>query len=169
MHPYVELARRAIEEYIKNKKTLDLPQEIPDTLKKQAGVFVCLKKQGLLCGCIGTFLPTTSSIYEEIVRNAVAAATQDPRFCAVQEADLKDLECSVDVLSPPEKVADLSELDAKKYGIIISKEYKKGLLLPDLEGIETVDEQVKYTKMKAGIDPQDNDVEIYRFMVERYK
>ncbi len=169
MHPYVELARRAIEEYIRNKKTLGLPKEVPDNMKQKAGVFVCLKKQGILCGCIGTFLPTTGNIYEEIVRNAVAAATQDPRFCAVQETDLKNLQCSVDVLSLPEKVNDLSGLDAKKYGIIVSKDYKKGLLLPDLEGVDTVDEQLRHTKLKAGIDPQDTDVEIYRFTVERYK
>lgn len=169
MHPYVELAKRAIEAYVKNKTILTPPEDLPEDMKNRAGVFVCLKKHGMLCGCIGTFLPAAENICEEIIRNAVAAATEDPRFCAVRLQDLDDLECSVDVLSAPEKVKSVAELDPRRYGVIVTKGQRKGLLLPDLEGVDTVDEQLHITKMKAGIDPSDTDVEIYRFVVERYK
>jgi AmmeMemoRadiSam system protein A len=138
-------------------------------MQKRAGVFVSLKKHGKLRGCIGTFLPCEDNIYQEIVRNAVAAATEDTRFYPVQEDELKDITYSVDVLSEPEKIKETSELDPRKYGIIVAKDYRKGLLLPDLEGVDTVDEQLRITKMKAGIDPDDKDVEIFRFTVERFK
>lgn len=169
MHQYVELAKKAIAEYITTKKVLAAPGELNADMKQKSGVFVCLKKHGELCGCIGTFLPAAPSLYEEIVRNAIAAATEDPRFYPVQARDLEHLQCSVDVLSAPERVKDVSELDPKKYGIIVSKDLRRGLLLPDLEGVDTVEEQLRITKMKAGIDPLDSNVEIYRFVVERYK
>lgn len=169
MHPYVELAKKAVEEYIKNKKIIPPPEKLAPGMQKRAGVFVCLKKYGELRGCIGTFLPCEENIYKEIVKNAVAAATEDPRFRKVAENELQDIEYSVDVLSEPEKVEDPSGLDAKKYGIIVVKGFRKGLLLPDLEGVTSVEEQLRITKMKAGIAPDDRDIEIYRFTVERYK
>ncbi len=169
MHPYAELARKAVEEYVKNRNVLSCPKELPSEMQKRAGVFVSLKKHGELRGCIGTFLPCEENIYKEIVRNAIAAATEDPRFYPVQEDELNDITYSVDVLSEPEKISDISELDPKRYGIIVTKGYKKGLLLPDLEGVNTVEEQLMITKMKAGISPSDKDVEILRFTVERYK
>jgi AmmeMemoRadiSam system protein A len=169
MHPYVALARKAIEEYITHKKMLPPPEEVPDDMKEKKGVFVCLKKGNQLRGCVGTFLPASKNLYEEIVKNAVSAATEDPRFCPLLETDLEGLQYSVDVLSRPEPVTDLSELDPKKYGIIVMKGARRGLLLPDLEGVETVEEQLRITKMKACIDPCDEDVEILRFSVERYK
>jgi AmmeMemoRadiSam system protein A len=134
-----------------------------------AGFFVSLKKHGKLRACIGTFIPCEENIYKEIVKNAVAAATEDPRFYPVQEDELQGITYSVDVLSEPEKIKDISELDQKRYGIIIIKGHKKGLLLPDLEGVNTVDEQLRITKLKAGIDPDDKDVEILKFTVERYR
>ncbi len=169
MHPFVALARKAIEEYVIHRKVLRPPDEVPDDMKEKNGVFVCLKRGNDLRGCIGTFLPTSANLYEEIVKNAVAAATEDPRFYPVLESDLEALQYSVDVLSEPERVKDLLELDPKKYGIIVIKGGRKGLLLPDLEGVDTVEEQLRITKMKAGIDPGDKDVEIFRFSVERYK
>lgn len=169
MHPYVGLAKRAIAEYVKNKKVLPVPDMLPPEMQKKAGVFVSLKKHGELRGCIGTFMPAYRNIYEEIVRNAIAAATEDPRFSPVREDELEEISYSVDVLSSPERVTDILELDPKRYGIIVVKGYRKGLLLPDLEGVNTVEEQLMIAKMKAGIDPSDNDVEIYRFTVERYK
>lgn len=168
MHPYVELAKRAVEEYVKNKNILKCPKDLPDIMKRQAGVFVCLKKNGALRGCIGTFQPCKENICEEIVRNAVSAATEDPRFYPVEEDELEELSYSVDVLSEPEPVKDISELDPKKYGVIVTKGYRKGLLLPDLEGVDTVEEQLRIAKLKAGIDPDDSDVTIFRFTVERY-
>jgi AmmeMemoRadiSam system protein A len=169
MHPYAELAKSAIEEYVKNGNVLTCPKEIPPEMQKKAGVFVSLKKHGELRGCIGTFLPCEENIYKEIIRNAIAAATEDPRFYPVQENELNDITYSVDVLSEPEKVKDISELDPKKYGIIVAKGHRKGLLLPDLDGVDTVEEQLMITKMKAGIDPSDKDVEIFKFTVERFK
>jgi AmmeMemoRadiSam system protein A len=169
MHPYVELAKKAIEEYIKNKKILSCGKDLPPEMKRRAGVFVSLKKNGHLRGCIGTFQPCRENICEEIIRNAICAATEDPRFYPVEEDELDKLTYSVDVLSEPEIVKDISELDPKKYGIIVVKGYKKGLLLPDLEGVDTVEEQLRITKLKAGIDIDDEDIKIYRFTVERYK
>lgn len=169
MHPYVEIAKRTIEDFVKTGKISSIPKEIPEDMKKKAGVFVSIKKRGQLRGCIGTFMPTTENIYTEIIRNAIAAATEDPRFPPVHENELTDLEYSVDILSPPEPVRNLDELDPKKYGIIVIKGWQKGLLLPDIEGVNTVDEQLRIAKLKAGIDPFDPDVEIYKFKVERYK
>lgn len=169
MHAYVELAKKAIEEYVKHCKIVASPKELPAEMQKKAGVFVCLKKHGELRGCIGTFLPCEENIYKEIVRNAISAATEDSRFYPVHEDELQDITYSVDVLAEPEKIKDISELDSKRYGIIVVKDYKKGLLLPDLEGIDTVEEQLKIAKIKAGIRLDDEDVEIYRFTVERYE
>jgi AmmeMemoRadiSam system protein A len=169
MHPYVELAKKTIEEYVKTGKISPVPAEIPPDMKKKAGVFVSLKKKGQLRGCIGTFLPSTENIYTEIVRNAIASATQDPRFPPVNASELDEIEYSVDILSPPEPVKNLDELDPKKYGVIVVKGWQKGLLLPDIEGVNTVDEQLRIAKLKAGISPFDTDIEIYKFRVERYK
>jgi AMMECR1 domain-containing protein len=112
-------------------------------------------------------MPTTESIACETINNAISAATRDPRFGPVSAAELPDLEYSVDVLSPPEKINDTSGLDPRKYGIILKSGHKRGLLLPDLEGVDTVEEQVRITRLKAGILP-DEPVEIYRFTVSRY-
>jgi uncharacterized protein (TIGR00296 family) len=99
--------------------------------------------------------------------NSISAATKDPRFSPVSEEELNDLTYSVDILSPPEKVAGSSDLDPRKYGIIVNSGYRRGLLLPDLEGVDTVEEQIRITKMKAGILPHE-EVELYRFQVKRY-
>ncbi len=166
---YPELARRAIEAYIKEGRVLEVPDTLPEDFRERAGVFVSLKKHGQLRGCIGTFVPSTGSIYEEILRNAIAAATEDPRFPKLEPSELKDLTVSVDVLSKPEKISDISELDPNKYGVIVSKGFRRGLLLPALEGVNTVQEQLRIAKMKAGIDPEDKEVEMFRFEVQRYK
>ncbi len=168
MHSFVELAKRAVEEYVKNGNVLTCPKEIPPEMQKRAGVFVSLKKHGELRGCIGTFLPCEENIYKEIVRNAIDAAAEDPRFYPVQEDELNDITYSVDVLSEPEKVSDISELNPKRYGIIVAKGNRKGLLLPDLEGVNTVEDQLRITKMKAGISADDEEVEIFRFTVDRH-
>lgn len=168
MHPIVELAKKSIESYVREGKTIELPEPLPSEMSGKAGVFVCVKKQGELRGCIGTFLPSCDSIAAEIVANATSAASRDPRFYPVREGELKELTYSVDILSCPEKVKDKTELDPRKYGIIVVSGDRRGLLLPDLEGVDTADEQLKITKMKAGILP-DEEVEIYRFEVKRYK
>jgi len=165
---YVKLARETIENYVKFGKIISPPQDLPDEMiNKKAGVFVSLKKHGNLRGCIGTFMPTKENIAYEIIRSAISAAVDDPRFPPVTVSELNDLAISVDVLSSPEEVSDVSELDPKKYGVIVSSGYKKGLLLPDLEGVDTVEEQIDIAKRKAGIYP-DEKVKLSRFEVKRF-
>ena len=168
MHAFVRLAKDTVEEFIRNGTTMQSPSDAPPEMKAKAGVFVSLKIKGQLRGCIGTFLPATENIAEEIIQNAISAATRDPRFLPVSEEELPDLEYSVDVLSEPEKIKSKQELDPKKYGVIIKSGERKGLLLPDLEGVNTVDEQVSIASMKAGIYVGDP-IELYRFEVKRYK
>jgi len=165
---YVKLARGTIENYIKQGKIITPPLGLPEEMINQkAGVFVSLKKKGNLRGCIGTFIPTQENIAQEIIKNAISAAVDDPRFSSVNVSELKDLSISVDVLSAPEEVKDISQLDPKKYGVIVSSGYKKGLLLPDLEGVDTVEYQTDIAKRKAGIYPGEK-VKLYRFEVKRF-
>jgi len=165
---YVKLARETIENYIKQGKIITPPLGLPEEMINQkAGVFVSLKKFGDLRGCIGTFMPTQENIAQEIIKNAISAAVDDPRFSPVDVSELEDLSISVDVLSAPEEVKDISQLDPKKYGVIVSSGYKKGLLLPDLEGVDTVEYQIDIAKRKAGIYP-DEKVKLYRFEVKRF-
>ncbi len=166
--PHAHLARLTIEKYIRNGQIIDVPPDTPsELLEKRAGVFVTLHKHGRLRGCIGTFMPTQENIAKEIIRNAIAAATEDPRFPPVEEEELPEIEISVDVLSEPEEVEDIEELDPKKYGIIVESGFKRGLLLPDIEGVDTVEEQIEITKRKAGIYPGEP-IKIYKFTVKRY-
>jgi len=165
---YVKLARETIETYIKQGKIITPPLGLPEEMINQkAGVFVSLKKNGNLRGCIGTFIPTQGNIAQEIIKNAISAAVDDPRFSPVSVSELEDLSISVDVLSAPEEVKDISQLDPKKYGVIVSSGYKKGLLLPDLEGVDTVEYQIDIAKRKAGIYPGEK-VKLYRFEVKRF-
>lgn len=168
-HPYVELARKSIEYFLNTGKILKPTEDLADIFKIKAGVFVSLKKKGVLRGCIGTFMPTRENLYYEIVYNAISASQEDPRFPKVISEELPDIDISVDVLSEPVKVINMSELDPKLYGIIVAKGNKRGLLLPDIEGVDTVKEQLRITKMKAGIDINDNNIDIFKFKVTRYK
>lgn len=168
MHELVDLARRSVEEYVRKGKQLPLPETLSSEMTRKAGVFVCIKKDGQLRGCIGTFLACSENVASETIRNAVSAASQDPRFPPVSEDELPDLEYTVDVLSPPEKVSDTGELDPRKYGVMVVSGPKRGLLLPDLEGVDTVEEQLRITRMKAGIFPNEK-MEIFRFTVTRHK
>ncbi|MFC1931248.1 AmmeMemoRadiSam system protein B [Chloroflexota bacterium] len=168
MHPLVRLAKKTIETYVKDGKTLPPPEELTPEMKEKAGVFVSLHKSGELRGCIGTFEPTRENVAAEIIQNAISSATRDPRFPPVAPEELDDLEYNVDVLTSPEPVADESQLDPKKYGVIVESGFRRGLLLPDLEGVDTVDYQIDICRQKAGIDP-DEPVKLYRFEVKRYK
>ena len=134
---------------------------------RRAGVFVSLKKDGRLRGCIGTIQAVQPSIAEEIVHNAISAATHDPRFSPVGEDELEMLSVSVDVLGDAEPVTSLEELDVKRYGVIVTKGGRRGLLLPDLDGVDTVEEQIKIAREKAGIAP-DEEVRLERFEVIRH-
>jgi len=169
MHPLVKLAKNTVEKYIRDGGIISLPEELLPEMKEKAGVFVCIKRRGELRGCIGTYSPTTENVAAEVIQNAICAGTQDPRFFPVTPLELEELEYSVDVLSPPEKVTDIKSLDPKRYGIIVKKDNRKGLLLPDLEGIDTVDEQIKIAASKAEISPDDKDIELYCFEVKRYR
>lgn len=167
MHPLVKLAKDTVEAYVRDG-TVPKPVELTPEMHGQAGVFVSLKIGGVLRGCIGTFEPTKDNVAEEIVSNAIMSATRDPRFPPVSPSELADLDYSVDVLSTPESVDDAGELDPKKYGVIVESGWRRGLLLPDLEGVDTVERQVEICRAKAGISPGEP-VKMYRFKVERYK
>ncbi len=170
-HPLVELARKAIEEYVRRGRIIKPTKEIIESdpiMKERKGVFVSLKKHGELRGCIGTFLPTTSCVAEEVIRNAILSATEDPRFPPVTPEELDELTISVDVLDEPEPVNSIEELDPKKYGVIVESGYKRGLLLPDLEGVDTVEQQLSIAMAKAAIRPGEP-VRVYRFRVRRFK
>lgn len=168
MHPIVLLAKNAIELYVREGKTLPVKtEELAPELKEQTAVFVSIKIKGALRGCIGTVQPTEPTVVHEIVRNAISAATRDPRFPCVTREELHLLEYSVDVLTPPAPVQDENELDPKRFGVIVEAGGRRGLLLPDLEGVDTVDEQIGIAMRKAGI-PRGTSVALYRFEVKRY-
>lgn len=163
------LARRAVESYVQDNRIVSAPAGLPNFLLMERGAaFVSLKKSGVLRGCIGTTAPTQSNLAEEIIKNAIQAAMQDPRFPPVQPGELSELSYSVDVLEKPEKISDESALDPKKFGVIVESGFRKGLLLPDIEGVDTVEDQVNIAKRKAGIFSSEP-VLLYRFKVTRYK
>ncbi|MDD4797989.1 MAG: AmmeMemoRadiSam system protein A [Clostridia bacterium] len=166
---YVRLARLSLETYIKTGKRAELPVNLPpQMLFARAGVFVSLKKYGQLRGCIGTIAPTTSSVAKEIMRNAVCAAVEDPRFNPVNACELSELSYSVDVLGEAEKINSPSQLDVKRYGVIVQAGGRRGLLLPNLEGIDSIEQQIAIAKQKAGIAANEP-VQLFRFEVVRHK
>lgn len=168
--PYVRLARLSLETYVRTGKRAKLPEGLPEEmLSERAGVFVSIYKHGQLRGCIGTIEPVAKCVAEEIMRNAVSSGTEDPRFESVRESELDDLVYSVDVLGKPEPVQSISELDPLRYGVIVSKGFRRGLLLPNLEGVKDIETQLKIAKQKAGIPVFDDDVKIERFEVVRHK
>ena len=163
------LARRSLEHTVKSGGKLPLPDGLsPELLGSKAGVFVSLYKNGRLRGCIGTIAPTTGSVAEEIIRNAVSAGLQDTRFEPVSAAELPYLTYKVDVLSPPEPIAGPEELDVKRYGVIVTNGSRRGLLLPNLDGIDTVEEQIAIARQKAGIS-ESTPIKLERFDVIRHE
>lgn len=191
-----ELAKLSVETYVKEKKIIEPPVGLSqEFLSRRAGVFVTIEKklsglprsepEVLLRGCIGTYLPTHINITEEIIHNAIAAATEDYRFGPVRKDELLNLSYTVYILSEPELIKDIKELDPKKYGIIVKtapivssnstdvvfdghSPLKSGLLLPDLEGIDTTEKQVSIACQKGGIEPEKEKIIIYRFTVEKH-
>ena len=165
---YVKLARKAVEEYVIKRKHLQVSDDLPEEmLKRRAGTFVSLHKDGQLRGCIGTIMATQDNIAQEIIQNAISACSRDPRFSPVKEKELKYLEISVDVLGEIEDISGPEELDVKRYGVIVTKGSRRGLLLPDLDGVDSVEEQIAIAKRKAGIRENEN-VELQRFEVIRH-
>ncbi len=167
--PYSGLARRCLELFVRTGRRPKLPGDVPrEMLERRAGVFVSIHKQGALRGCIGTIGPTCGNVAEEILQNAVSAGTRDPRFPAVREEELDQLVYSVDVLGDTESVDGPGQLDVKRYGVIVTKGGKRGLLLPNLEGVDTVEEQIAIARRKAGIGERETGVSLERFEVVRH-
>ena len=168
-NPYVALARKSLEHYVRYGKKLEIPKDLGEEfLNNRAGVFVSIEKKGMLRGCIGTIKPVRSNLAEEIIENAISAGTEDPRFRPVSKEELAELDYSVDVLQEPEPVSSIEELDPKRYGVIVSKGFRRGLLLPNLDGVNTVEDQIRIALMKAGIS-EDEDYKLERFEVTRHQ
>ena len=174
---YVRLARATIEMYVRTRRRLRFPGDVPEEILRdlpaeasgeRAGTFVSVHKNGALRGCIGTIAATEDCIAEEIIGNAISAVSRDPRFDRVREDELGLLEISVDILGKPESIRGPEELDVKRYGVIVTSGMKRGLLLPDLEGVDTVEDQIRIAMRKAGISPSE-DYRLQRFEVIRYR
>ena len=187
MNFFVSLAKEAVENYVKDKKIVSPPENLPaEFFHKKAGVFVTIEKNGQLRACIGTYLPTQKNIAKEIISTAIAVATEDYRFGPIEKDELPYLAYTVYILSEPEPIKNISELNPKKFGIIVKtqgfsqssdvifnpspKVYQKtGLLLPGLGGINTAEKQVSMACQKAGIDQTAEKIFIYRFKAEKYE
>ncbi len=166
---YVNLARKSLENYVLYNEKIDKPDNLPEEMiKNKAGVFVSLKMNGQLRGCIGTVQASAESVADEIIQNAISAGLEDPRFSPVSKKELNKIQYSVDVLKEAEPIDDISALDSERYGVIVKKGRKSGLLLPNLEGVKTPQEQVRIALQKAGIDPEE-DYRMERFEVIRHK
>ena len=167
MHHLVKLAIRSAEHFIGTGKPLTCPDPFPEYLKQNAGVFVSIKKQGSLRGCIGTITPKYKNLAEEVIQNALLAASQDPRFNPIQQRELSSLIFSVDVLTPLEKIENLQGHNIKQLGLLVQGEGKQGVLLPDLENIKSAEQQLKVCLKKGGFNSLDT-YEIFRFEVKRF-
>ena len=167
----VQLARETVKRLLNNEKLPNDGNEIAvsDLWKERSACFVSIKtKNGKLRGCIGTLSPLQESLYKEIIAKAVSASTRDPRFPPMTKNELSNVIFSVDVLSEPEPIENINQLDPKKYGVIVSQSYRRGVLLPDLEGVDTTEQQIQIAAMKAGIYDITN-IKLERFTVTRYK
>ena len=166
---YVRLARKTIEQYIRFHSVPEVPKDLPkEMLNTRAGAFVSIHEHGKLRGCIGTTGPTTKCVAQEIIQNAISASTRDPRFDPIGPEELDYLEIKVDVLGEPERISSAEELDVKRYGVIVSSGRKRGLLLPDLDGVDTVEQQVSIAMQKGGIR-RGEPLTLERFEVVRHE
>lgn len=165
---YVRLARASVEYFVNNQTQMAMPADVPAELTDtRAGAFVSIHKFGKLRGCIGTIAPTRKNLAEEIIKNAVSASSEDPRFEPIEPDELKWLDITVDVLGDAERIDSKDALDVKRYGVIVESGYKRGLLLPDLDGVDTVEQQIDIACRKAGI-PEGSNIDLYRFEVVRH-
>ncbi|MEI6308872.1 MAG: AmmeMemoRadiSam system protein A [bacterium] len=167
-HPLVRLARLTIVAHLERAPMESVQVPLPPDLPVRAAVFVSLHRGSTLRGCIGTLEPQTPSLREEVIANAISASTRDPRFPSVKRDEVETLEISVDVLTSSEPIDGPTSLDTKRYGVIVQSGWRRGVLLPDLEGVETVEQQVQIARAKAGIG-QHEPVRLYRFEVQRYR
>lgn len=170
MDAYTQLAQKTIEEYIKNKRNIETSRDLPcEFYSRKAGVFVTIFKKNELRGCIGTYLPTKENIVKEIIDNAIAACSRDYRFLPISADELPELKYEVSVLSQPESIEDIKTHDPKKHGLIVQcADGRCGLLLPDLEGIDTIDKQFEICCDKGGIDPEKDETNLYFFKAEKH-
>ena len=173
MNEYIKLAKNTIEKYIKIGEKIEAPKNLPEKFYNcRKGVFVTIYEkhsEKKLRGCIGTFLPTKENVAQEIIDNAISAAIHDYRFDPISKSELGDLVYEVSLLNPPEQINSVANLDAKKYGVIVkSLDERTGLLLPDIEGVKTPEEQISIACQKAGIDLEMEKIELFRFTVEKY-
>ena len=167
--PYIKLARLSIYNYINNHTLMAVPDGLdPEMINKKAGAFVSIHKEGRLRGCIGTIVSTRDSIASEIIHNAISAAVKDFRFDPITEDELDELDISVDILGDSEDINSKDELDVKRYGVIVYTDTKRGLLLPNLDNVDTIDEQVQIALNKAGIT-KDEEFKMKRFEVIRHE
>ncbi len=165
---YVQLARKTIESYVRTGEILDVPEGLPEEMyRDRAGAFVSIKKDGSLRGCVGTIKATQTSIAMEIINNAVSASARDYRFSPIEPEELEKLIISVDILGECEKIDSPAQLDVKRYGVIVTKGRKRGLLLPNLDGVDTIEEQIVIAKRKAGIG-EEEEAGLERFEVIRH-
>ncbi len=171
MDPFVALARLSIRHFVSCHAPLEaIPPELALALAGQkAGVFVSIHtSDGELRGCKGTILPVQETVVQEIIHNAISACARDSRFPPVRRDELEYLEISVDVLSDLEP-ADPAHLDPRRYGVLVSTDDgRRGVLLPDLVGVNSVQEQLAIACRKAGIDPIRESYSLQRFTVVRH-
>ncbi len=167
-HPYISLAQESIQHYLSYQEKLPCPNPLSQDMVSRSGAFVSIKKSQRLRGCIGTLEPCEANLALEIIENALKAALHDPRFSPVTTEELQDLTYSIDVVQPLEKISGLSELDPKIYGLVVRNKSRQGVLLPDLEGVDSAEEQIQICREKGKIHP-DDPVEMYRFKVDRFR
>ena len=174
---HVRLARLSVESIVRDGAELEVDDprvqalldggDACELLETRAGAFVSIHEFGRLRGCIGTIAPTANCLASEILHNAVSASTGDPRFPPIGPGELDDLVINVDVLGDPEPIASIGELDVKRYGVIVTSGWKRGLLLPDLDGVDTPEQQVDIARQKAGIGKRES-FSMQRFEVVRH-
>jgi AmmeMemoRadiSam system protein A len=169
-HPFVCLARDAIAFYLETGRTVIPRQswyEQFETLRRPAAVFVTLRKSGELRGCMGTFEPTYPDMALEIIENAISAAFRDPRFCPVGAEEFEGLSVSIDIVKGMEPVLSTADLNPSCYGVIVRQGARRGLLLPGIDDITSIEQQVAIAREKGGIGEHET-IELYRFEVDRY-
>lgn len=170
MHPYVELAKTAVENFVKNSNVLAVPKNLPSEIySKKAGVFVTLHKNNELRGCVGTFLPIKTNIAEEIISNAISACAHDNRFEPVTQDELTSLTYEVSILSKPTPLENLKNHNPQTCGLIVrTSDGRSGLLLPNLSGIDNASQQFSIVCQKGGINPKEDGLSLYSFTTTKY-
>lgn len=169
MHPFITLAHRAIEAYLKTGQIIAAPAPLPDNMAVPNPLFVSLHSaDGALRGCRGTLTPTQTNLAETIIQTAIASAVDDPRFTPMRPDELEGLDVKIDLLSPMEPVTDINELDEKVYGVLIQAGQRRALLLPDIPMVDSVSHQLELVRRKAGLSPHEP-AQLYRFTVTRYE